>query len=95
VNADNPNAHYPKAQSGATELRDAIVYRGRTADDDPSPQQIEVYRRMPGTRRLKLAEQMFWFARDLKTAGVRHQHPDWADEQVIAEVNRIFLHARD
>jgi hypothetical protein len=30
----------------------------------------------------------------LKAAGVRSQHPDWPEEKVKAEVNRIFLHAR-
>lgn len=95
MNAADRNANYPEVQSGAAELRDAVLVRGRTPDDDPSPEQIEIYRRMSGARRLKLAEQMFWFARNLKVAGVRHQHPDWAGEQVMAEVNRIFLHARD
>jgi len=48
---------------------------------------------MSGQRRLQLAEEMFWFARRLKAAGIYHQHPDWSEEKVIAEVNRIFLHA--
>ena len=95
MNTKNCNANHPEVQSGAAELRDAVLIRGRTPDDDPSPEQIEIYRRMPGTRRLQLAEQMFWTARRLKTAGVRHQHPDWPEEKVIAEVNRIFLHVRD
>jgi len=95
VNAKTHNTSYPDLQSGkADELRDAILVRGRTPDDDPSPEQIKIYRQMTGARRLQLAEQMFWSARELKAAGVRHQHPDWADEQVIAEVNRIFLHVR-
>jgi hypothetical protein len=96
VNAENSNTNYPEVQSGAAELRDEMLpYRGRTPDDDPSPEQIAIYRRMPGARRLKLAERMFWEARRLKTAGVRHQNPEWQEQQVIAEVNRIFLHVRD
>lgn len=96
MNAENRNPKYPEAPVGAAELRDAmLLYRGRTPDDDPSPEQIAIYRRMPGARRLKLAEQMFWFARKVKSSGVRHQHPDWMDEQVLAEVNRIFLNARE
>lgn len=95
MNAEDRNADYPEVQSGTAELRDAVLVRGRTPDDDPSPEQIEIYRQMSGARRLKLAEQMFWFARDLKAAGVRHQHPDWPEQKVIAEVNRIFLHVRD
>ena len=50
---------------------------------------------MSGQQRLKIAEQLYWSARKLKTAGVRHQHPDWPEEKVISEVNQIFLHAAD
>jgi hypothetical protein len=63
------------------------------ADEQTSPEQFAILRAMPGERRLQLAEQMFWSARKLKAAGVRHQHPEWPEEKVIAEVNRIFLHA--
>jgi hypothetical protein len=63
------------------------------ADEQTSPEQFALLRAMPGERRLQLAEEMFWSARRLKAAGVRHQHPDWPEEKVIAEVNRIFLHA--
>jgi hypothetical protein len=49
---------------------------------------------MTPERRLKLAEQLYWTARKLKAAGVRMHHPDWTEEQVAAEVRRIFLHAR-
>ena len=96
MSTENRQASHPELQSGtASVLRDTPSVRGRTLDDDPSPEQMELYRRMPGTGRLKLAEQMFWTARRLKTAGVRHQHPDWSEDQVIAEVNRIFRHVRD
>lgn len=63
-------------------------------DEQTSPEQFAILRAMSGERRLKLAEQMFWSARKLKAAGVRSQHPDWPEEKIIAEVNRIFLHAR-
>ncbi len=33
--------------------------------------------------------------RKLKTAGVRSQHPDGSDSQVLAEVNRLLLHPDD
>jgi hypothetical protein len=63
------------------------------ADEQTSPEQFALLRAMSGERRLQLAEEMFWSVRRLKTAGVRYQHPDWPEEKVIAEVNRIFLHA--
>jgi hypothetical protein len=51
-------------------------------------------RTMTGERRLQLAEQLYWTARKLKLAALRAQHPDWTEEQLTAEVRRIFLHAR-
>ncbi len=63
-------------------------------DEQPSPEQIAAYRRMAPARRLALAEQLYWGARKMKAAGLRYQHPDWAEEQVKAEVSRIFTHAR-
>jgi hypothetical protein len=65
------------------------------ADEQTSPEQFVIYRAMSGERRLQLAEQMFWSARRLKAAGVRCQHPDWPEEKVTAEVNRIFLNVRN
>ena len=65
------------------------------ADEQASPEQIAIYRGMSGQQRLKIAEELYWTARRLKAAGVRHQHPDWPEEKVMAEVNRIFLHAAD
>ncbi|HEX5218567.1 MAG TPA: hypothetical protein VFZ59_03280 [Verrucomicrobiae bacterium] len=95
MSTESRNTNYPAESATAEVLRETLLVRDRTPDDDPSPEQIAIYRKMPGARRLKLAEQMFWFARDLKTSGVRHQHPDWTAEQVRTEVNRIFLHARE
>ena len=59
-----------------------------------SLEQIAVYRTMSGSRRLQLAEQLYWSARRMKTAGVRSQHPDWSPERVQEEVRRIFSNAR-
>jgi hypothetical protein len=64
------------------------------ADEQTSPEQFAILRAMPGERRLQLAEMLYWSARKLKAAGVRSRHPDWPEEQVNAEVNLIFLHAR-
>jgi hypothetical protein len=63
-------------------------------DEQLTPEQIEIFRAMPGEQKLKLAEQLYWTARKLKAAGVRAQHPDWTEEQVTEEVRQIFLHAR-
>jgi len=63
-------------------------------DEQTSPEQFEAYRRMTPERRLVLAEQLYWSAREWKATGVRAQHPDWSEQQVAREVARIFLHAR-
>jgi hypothetical protein len=64
------------------------------ADEKCSPEQIQIFRAMTGEQRLRLAEQLYWSARKLKLAGLRAQHPEWTEEQLNAEVRRIFLHAR-
>ncbi len=59
-----------------------------------SPEQIAILRALPGERRLRLAEQLYWSARKLKLAGLRSQHPDWPVERLNSEVRRIFSNAR-
>lgn len=63
-------------------------------DEQPSTEQIAIYRRMKPERRLAIAEGLYWTARKLKAAGLRAHHPDWSDEQVAREVTQIFRHAR-
>ena len=64
------------------------------ADEQTSLEQFEAYRRMLPERRLALAEQLYWSARQLKGAWLRQCHPDWSDAEVAHEVTRIFTHAR-
>lgn len=63
-------------------------------DEQASLKQIEVLRAMPGERRLRLAERLYWSARKLKSAGLRARHPDWPRERLEMETRRIFLHVR-
>jgi hypothetical protein len=64
-----------------------------TADEQTSPEQIVAWRAMSGTRRLRLAEQLYWSARKMKIAGLRSQHPDWPEERLQDAVREIFSHA--
>ena len=64
------------------------------ADEQLSPEQIEILRQMKPERRLALAEQLYWTAREMKAAWLRAQHADWSEEQVSREVTRIFSNAR-
>jgi hypothetical protein len=63
-------------------------------DEQASLKQIEVLRAMPGERRLRLAERLYWSARKLKSAGLRAQHPDWPQARLEMETRRVFLHVR-
>jgi hypothetical protein len=95
VSASQQNAEYPKAESGAAdELRDALPPSRWLIDEGPSPEQIEIYRRMTPGRRLEIAEQLYWSARRMKSAWLKSLHPDWTEQQVEAEVTCIFSHAR-
>jgi hypothetical protein len=67
---------------------------GMLPDERPSPEQMEIYRKMSGAERLQQAEKLYWMAREIKRAGVRYLHPEWTEEQVEQEVRRIFLYAR-
>jgi hypothetical protein len=49
---------------------------------------------MSGEQRLKIADQLYRMARNLKAAGLQNQHPDWPPERVEAEVIKIFVNAR-
>ena len=60
-------------------------------DEQASPEQIAILRAMPGERRLRLAERLYWSARKLKIAGLRAQHPDWPNERVQREIALIYL----
>jgi hypothetical protein len=64
------------------------------ADEQTSPEQIAAWRAMSGGRRLQLAEQLYWSARKMKLAGLRHQHPDWPEPRLQEELRRLFRHAR-
>ena len=63
-------------------------------DEQTSPEQIVVFRRMTPERRLALAESLFWTAREMKKSWLRAQHADWSEEQIARETTRIFRHAR-
>lgn len=64
------------------------------ADEQASSEQIEIYRRMTPGRRLEVAEQLYWSARQMKAAWLRSLHADWTEAQVEAEVTYNFSHAR-
>jgi hypothetical protein len=65
--------------------------------DPDDPQALaarrEAYRRMTPSERWRVACEMHDFAWVAKLSSVRHDHPDWNEEQVKAKVREIFLYA--
>jgi len=50
-----------------------------------------IIRKMTPARRLEVARGLYEMAWKLKADGLRQQHPDWSEEQVLAKVRRVFL----
>ena len=63
-------------------------------DEQTTPEQIAIFRQMTPERRLWLAEQLYWSAREIKAAWLRAQHIDWSEERIAREVTRAFTDAR-
>jgi hypothetical protein len=57
--------------------------------------QLEIIRRMSPGAKLDAAMRLYWSARQLKTAALRRDHPDWSEEELTKAVNESFLYARD
>jgi len=56
--------------------------------------QKEIFRKMTGGQKLRLAMRLYWSARRLKAGWLRQQHPDWSEERVEAEVTQVFKNVR-
>ena len=55
---------------------------------------LKLYRAMAPAEKYRQIMELRAFAWEVKRAGVSSMHPDWTDEQVQAEVRKIFLYAR-
>lgn len=56
--------------------------------------QYKILNRMSPGKRLKLAENLYMSARELKAAGLRASHPDLSEEEIRQKVKEFFLYAR-
>ena len=61
----------------------------RDTSPDAERVQLDVFRRMTGEQRLKLALEMSNFARELSLSRIRAEHPDWSDWEVKRELLRL------
>ena len=64
------------------------------ADEQTSPEQIAIFRRMTPEQRWQAARQLCWTMRRHKAAFRQSQHPEWTEEQVADAVREVFSHAR-
>lgn len=64
------------------------------ADEQTSPEQFAIFRRMTLEQRWRTAHQLYWTCRRHKAAFLRSQHPDWLEPQIEDKVRRIFQNAR-
>lgn len=48
---------------------------------------------MTPAQKLASAEALWYTAWELKVAGVRMQHPEWSDSQIMDRVRQLFLRA--
>jgi hypothetical protein len=62
--------------------------------DAPSPDQLEVLRRLTPEERYRASRDLYWSLRRHKAAFLRGLHPDWTDARIEEEVRRIFRDAR-
>jgi len=60
------------------------VHRGEQAQD-------EILRAMSPGRRLQIAQELYETAWQIKAAGLRHQHPDWPEELLLAKLRCVFV----
>lgn len=62
--------------------------------DALSPDQLEVLRRLTPEQRYRASRDMYWTLRRHKAAFLRSLRADWSEQEVEAEVLRIFRDAR-
>ena len=71
-----------------------LRHSGGVEDETLSPDQLEALRRLTPEARYRASREMYWTLRRHKAAFLRSLHVDWSDQEVEAEVRRIFLDAR-
>ena len=58
------------------------------------PEQVRILQAMEPEKKLKVAQMLYYSAKEMKTAGLKVQHPDWTEEKIEERVREIFLYAR-
>ncbi|MEE9430943.1 MAG: hypothetical protein V3V16_07890 [Melioribacteraceae bacterium] len=45
-------------------------------------------------KKLKLAEELYFSAKELKRAALKESHPEWSEKKIEEEIRKNFLYAR-
>ena len=59
-----------------------------------NPEVKKVLQALSPAQKLRAAERLYYSARQLKSAALRAEHPDWTNDAIRQAVRPIFLHAR-
>jgi len=62
-------------------------------DDAPHPVQVEGFKRMTPSQKLRMVAELYEAGIRLRVAGLRMAHPDWPEERLEQEARRSLLHA--
>jgi hypothetical protein len=57
------------------------------------PLQKQIFQSMTPEEKLRNALRLYRSAWQLKTAALRHEHPDWTEEEIQKKVRETFLYA--
>ena len=58
------------------------------------PEQKKSFQAMTPEQKLQVALDLYHSAREIKTAGLKSQHPEWTPDTLNQKVREIFLYAR-
>jgi len=58
------------------------------------PEQKRILQAMTPEQKLRVALRLYHSVRQLKAAGLRAQHPEWAEAEIWKKLRDVMLHAR-
>ncbi len=65
------------------------------ADTEYTEEYLDALRKLTPQQRWETARKLYWSARDLRASVLRSQHPEWSEDDIQAEVKRLFMYAAD
>ncbi len=72
------------------------IFRVSDSHDEDIGADIQqtIFGRMTPEQRLRVAERLYWSARELKAASLRSWNPELSEEEIQRRVKEIFMYAR-